>query len=329
VTHPLPVDSFLPADYLAEALRADVAHGLTATPKALPPKWFYDERGSGLFEEITRLPEYYPTRAEREILHARAGAVAARTRAVTLVELGSGSAEKTRLLLTALAGGPAGTLRRYVPVDVSESALLESGQALVGEYRGLAVRPVLADFTHQLSVLPGLLPDGPRLTAFLGGTIGNFEPGPRAEFLAELRAATAAGDWLLLGTDLVKDPAVLVPAYDDAAGVTAEFNRNVLHVINRELKADFDVDAYAHVARWDPEQEWIEMRLRATRDQEVNVAELDLGVRFAAGEEMRTEVSAKFRPERVAAELAEAGFTVEEWWTDPADRFALTLARAG
>jgi L-histidine N-alpha-methyltransferase len=328
VTRPLHVESFLPADYLAEALRADVASGLTATPKALPPKWFYDERGSMLFEEITRLPEYYPTRAEREILQARAAEVAALTGAMTLVELGSGSAEKTRLLLTALTS--AGTLRRYLPVDVSESALLECGQALVDEYPGLAVRPVLADFTHQLDVLPELLPAGEaRLTAFLGGTIGNFEPAPRAEFLAELRAATEPGDWLLLGTDLVKDPAVLVPAYDDAAGVTAEFNRNVLHVINRELKADFDVDAYQHVARWDPEREWIEMRLRATRDQEVNVADLDLGVRFAAGEELRTEVSAKFRPDRVAAELAAAGFGVHRWWTDRADRFAVTLARAG
>jgi L-histidine Nalpha-methyltransferase len=344
---PLPVEEFLPADYLAEALRADVTRGLTATPKELPPKWFYDERGSVLFEEITRLPEYYPTRAEREILSARAAEVAGRTGAVALVELGSGSAEKTRLLLTALTAGPVGgsaggsasgpaklagtggTLRWYLPVDVSRSALLESAQALLEEYPGLAVQPVLADFTHQLGVLPGLLPGGgPRLTAFLGGTIGNLEPAPRAEFLADLRAATAAGDWLLLGTDLVKDPAVLVPAYDDAAGVTAEFNRNVLHVINRELKADFDVEAYQHVARWDPEQEWIEMRLRSTRDQEVNIAELDLGVRFAAGEELRTEVSAKFRPERVRTELAAAGFAVEQWWTDQATRFALTLARA-
>jgi L-histidine N-alpha-methyltransferase len=339
VTRPLHVESFLPADYLAEALRADVAQGLTATPKDLPPKWFYDERGSVLFDEITRLPEYYPTRAELEILHARAAEVAGRTGAVALVELGSGSAEKARLLLTALAGPPAGgraggpagggTLRRYLPVDVSESALLESGQALLEEYPGLAIRPVLADFTHQLGVLPDLLPDdGPRLTAFLGGTIGNLEPAPRAEFLAALRAATSTGDWLLLGTDLVKAPAVLVPAYDDAAGITAEFNRNVLHVINRELKADFDVDAYQHVARWDPDQEWIEMRLRSTRDQEVNVADLDLGIRFTAGEDLRTEVSAKFRPEGVRAELAAAGFAVEQWWTDRAGRFAVSLARA-
>jgi L-histidine Nalpha-methyltransferase len=325
----LHVESFLPADYLAQALRADALAGLTATPKVLPPKWFYDERGSLLFEEITRLPEYYPTRAEREILTARAGEIAARTGAATLVELGSGSAEKTRLLLDALCLGAAGTrLRAYLPVDVSESALLESGYALREEYPGLDVLPVLADFTSQLSVLPGLVPPGRRLTAFLGGTIGNFEPGPRAEFLAAVRAHTAPGDWLLLGTDLVKDPAVLVPAYDDAAGVTAEFNRNVLYVVNRELKADFDVEAYEHVALWDPEQEWIEMRLRSTRDQDVNVADLDLGIHFAAGEQMRTEVSAKFRPARVRAELSAAGFTVDTTWTDTRVRFALTLARA-
>jgi L-histidine N-alpha-methyltransferase len=281
---PLKVESFLPADYLAQALRADALAGLTATPKVLPPKWFYDERGSILFEEITRLPEYYPTRAEREILTARAAEIAARTGAVTLVELGSGSAEKTRLLLDALCLDNGDTrLLAYLPVDVSESALLESGYALRAEYPGLDVLPVLADFTSQLSVLPALVPPGRRLTAFLGGTIGNFEPGPRAEFLAAIRAHTAPGDWLLLGTDLVKDPAVLVPAYDDAAGVTAEFNRNVLHVVNRELKADFDVEAYEHVALWDPEAEWIEMRLRSTRDQDVNIADLDLGIHFAAG----------------------------------------------
>jgi L-histidine Nalpha-methyltransferase len=324
LTRPLHVESFLPADYLAQALRADALAGLTATPKVLPPKWFYDERGSILFEEITRLPEYYPTRAEREILLARAAEIAARTQAATLVELGSGSAEKTRLLLAALRPG----LARYLPVDVSESALLESGHALRADYPGLDVLPVLADFTSQLAVLPDLVPAGRRLTAFLGGTIGNFEPAPRAEFLAAVRAHTAAGDWLLLGTDLVKDPAVLVPAYDDAAGVTAEFNRNVLYVVNRELKADFDVESYEHVAIWDPDQEWIEMRLRSTRDQDVNVADLDLGVHFAAGEELRTEVSAKFRPARIRAELTTAGFTLDSSWTDPEARFALTLARA-
>jgi L-histidine N-alpha-methyltransferase len=321
------LDSFLPADHLVEALRTDVTDGLTSSPKQLPPKWFYDERGTALFDEITRLPEYYPTRAEREILQTRAADVAAITGAHTLVELGSGSADKTRLLLSALCTG--GTLRQYAPVDVSDAALWESGRALVGEYPGLAVHAVLADFESHLEMLPDLLAGGgPRLTAFLGGTIGNLAPEPRAAFLAAVRASTSVGDWLLLGTDLVKDPTVLVRAYDDAAGVTAEFNRNVLYVINRELKADFDVESYEHVAVWDPEHEWIEMRLRSPRAQEVNVAALDLGVRFVAGEEMRTEISAKFRPDRVHDELAAAGFAVRSWWTDRAGRFAVTLAKA-
>jgi L-histidine Nalpha-methyltransferase len=323
LTESLTLQSHLPPDFLAEALRADVTRGLTATPKALPPKWFYDERGSELFEQITLLPEYYPTRAEREILVARAAEIAATTGARTLVELGSGSGEKTRLLIEALRA--AGTLATYVPMDVSPSALLDSGQALVRDYPGLSVRAVLADFEHQLGVLPT---GDRRLTAFLGGTVGNLEPGPRAAFLADLRASTAAGDWLLLGTDLVKDPAVLVPAYDDAAGVTAEFNRNVLRVVNRELAADFDLDTFEHVAVWDPDAEWIEMRLRSTTGQKVTVGGLDLVVPFEAGEEMRTEVSAKFRPAGIAAEVGAAGFAVRAGWTDGAGRFLVTLAEA-
>jgi L-histidine N-alpha-methyltransferase len=323
LTESLTLQSHLPPDFLDDALRADVTRGLTATPKTLPPKWFYDERGSVLFEQITRLPEYYPTRAEREILVRHAAEVAARTGARTLVELGSGSGEKTRLLIEALR--ERGTLATYVPMDVSPSALLESGRVLVRDYPGLSVHALLADFEHQLGVLPT---GDRRLTAFLGGTIGNLEPGPRADFLAELRRSTRTGDWLLLGTDLVKDPAVLVPAYDDSAGVTARFNRNVLEVVNRELKADFDLDAFEHVARWDPAAEWIEMRLRSTVEQEVTVAKLDLVVPFAAGEEMRTEVSAKFRPEGVRAELAAAGFAAREGWTDGAGRFQVTLAEA-
>jgi L-histidine Nalpha-methyltransferase len=323
LTESLTLQSHLPPDFLDEALRADVTRGLTATPKTLPPKWFYDERGSVLFEQITRLPEYYPTRAEREILVRHAAEVAARTGARTLVELGSGSGEKTRLLIEALR--ERGTLATYVPMDVSASALLESGRVLVRDYPGLSVHALLADFEHQLGVLPT---GDRRLTAFLGGTIGNLEPGPRADFLAALRDSTRTGDWLLLGTDLVKDPAVLVPAYDDSAGVTARFNRNVLEVVNRELKADFDLDAFEHVARWDPAAEWIEMRLRSTVEQEVTVAKLDLVVPFAAGEEMRTEVSAKFRPEGVRAELAAAGFAARDGWTDAAGRFQVTLAEA-
>ncbi|MET9400226.1 L-histidine N(alpha)-methyltransferase [Kitasatospora sp. NPDC002965] len=312
----------LPADHFSTALRYDVQHGLTSEPKSLPPKWFYDARGSELFEEITRLPEYYPTRAERAILTARAGEIATVTRARTLVELGSGSSEKTRLLLDALRD--LGTLDAYVPVDVSESALGAAGAALATEYPGLAVHGVLADFTARL----GLPPDGgPRLVAFLGGTLGNLLPAERAAFLRGLRAALDPGDFLLLGTDLVKDPAVLVAAYDDAAGVTAEFNRNVLNVLNRELAADFDPEAFEHVALWDPEREWIEMRLRSLRDQTVKIPELDLPVHFDEGEELRTEVSAKFRRERVAEELAAAGMRLTEWWTDDEGRFGLSLAR--
>ncbi|AUG81102.1 dimethylhistidine N-methyltransferase [Kitasatospora sp. MMS16-BH015] len=312
----------LPADYFSHALRHDVRHGLTASPKWLPPKWFYDARGSELFEEITRLPEYYPTRAEREILTARAGEIAALTKARTLVELGSGSSEKTRLLLDALRS--LGTLGEYVPVDVSESALEGAGKALTTEYPDLAVRAVVSDFTQGL----GFSADSPapRLVAFLGGTLGNLLPAERAEFLSSLRAGLAPGDALLLGTDLVKDPAVLVAAYDDAAGVTAEFNKNVLQVLNRELRADFPADGFEHHALWDAEQEWIEMRLRAVAATTVRIQELGLTVEFAAGEELRTEVSAKFRRERVAEELAAAGLRLTQWWTDREGRFGLSLA---
>jgi len=311
----------LPADHFEHALRHDVQHGLTGSPKTLPPKWFYDARGSELFEEITRLPEYYPTRAEREILVSRSREIAAITKARTLVELGSGSSEKTRLLLSALR--ELGTLETYVPVDVSESALDAAGQALTAEYPGLTVHAVVSDFTHGL----GLPPDGhPRLVAFLGGTLGNLLPAERAGFLSGLRAQLRPGDSLLLGTDLVKDPKVLIAAYDDAAGVTAEFNKNVLNVLNRELSADFDPELFDHVALWDAKREWIEMRLRSRRAQTVKIPALDLPVHFDEGEELYTEVSAKFRRTRVAQELEAAGMRLAEWWTDEQGRFGLSLA---
>jgi L-histidine Nalpha-methyltransferase len=308
---------------VARGLRSDVLTGLTATPKTLPPKWFYDARGSELFERITRLPEYYPTRAEREILGDRADEIAALTGAHTLVELGSGSSEKTRLLLDALRD--TGNLREIVALDVSDAALTASVATLREAYAPATVHGVVGDFTRHLALLPG---DVPRLVAFLGGTIGNLVPAERAKFLSALRDNLQVGEWLLLGTDLVKDPATLVAAYDDEEGVTAEFNRNVLHVLNRELSADFDIPSFAHVARWDEQEEWIEMRLRATRDMEVHIRELGLTVPFAAGEELHTEVSAKFRPARVAAELAEAGFELTNWWTDREERFGVSLARA-
>ncbi|WP_405792789.1 L-histidine N(alpha)-methyltransferase [Streptomyces sp. NBC_01506] len=310
----------LPEDATDAALRADVLHGLTRSPKSLPPKWFYDARGSELFEEITALDEYYPTRAEREILLARAPEIAAATGARTLVELGSGSSEKTRHLLDALP-----LLRGYVPVDVSESALTGAADSLLAERPDLHVHALIADFTKEME-LPQM--PGPRLIAFLGGTIGNLLPAERAAFLASVRALLAPGDALLLGTDLVKEESVLVRAYDDASGVTAAFNKNVLAVVDRELGADFDPADFDHVARWDREQQWIEMRLRARRALTVKIPELDLLVTFEAGEELRTEVSAKFTQGRVRTELAGAGMELTHWWTDEAGRFALSLATA-
>ena len=314
------VDVHLSGDDLLRALADDVRAGLTRTPKELPPKWFYDDRGSMLFDEITRLPEYYPTRAERAILEARAQAIAQVTGADTLVELGSGTSEKTRLLLSALAD--AGTLRRFVPFDVSEQTLRDAAAAVAQEY-GIEVHAVVGDFERHLGEIPV---GGTRLVAFLGGTIGNLAPEPRARFLSDVAAGLGTDDALLLGTDLVKDVARLEAAYDDSAGVTAEFNRNVLRVVNRSLDADFHPDAFAHVARWCADDEWIEMRLRSAHQQRVTVRDLDLTVDFAAGEEMRTEISAKFRKERVTAELAAAGLTLREWWTDPDGDFALSLS---
>jgi L-histidine N-alpha-methyltransferase len=324
----------LPPDYRAASLRADALAGLTATPKSLPPKWFYDAQGSALFEKITELPEYYPTRAERSILRAAATEIAQLSRARVLVELGSGSSEKTRLLLSALRA--AGSLLAYVPVDVSESALVLAEEALAVEYPGLAVHAVVSDFEQYLGLEPSATTPapagqagpagGPRLVAFLGSTIGNMVPAERAAFLGRVRASLRPGDSFLLGTDLVKDAGVLVAAYDDAAGVTAAFNKNVLAVLNAELGADFDLDAFEHVALWDPANEWIEMRLRSATAQLARVRDLDLEVRFAAGEEMRTEVSAKFRRAGVEAELAAAGLALRAWWTDPLDQFGLSLS---
>jgi L-histidine N-alpha-methyltransferase len=299
---------------------ADVLAGLSATPKVLSPVWFYDEAGSRLFDEITRLPEYYLTRAERSILEASAGDVIRRSGADTLVELGSGTSEKTRLLLDAMA--TAGSLRRFVALDVSEEVLREAADGIAAAY-GIEVRAVVGDFSRHLGELPG---GGRRLVAFLGSTIGNLDPAERERFLADLRATLGDGDGLLLGTDLVKDRGRLLAAYDDAAGVTAAFNRNVLRVLNAELDGDFDPDGFDHVARWDEDARWIEMRLRARRAQVVTLAAVERTVRFAAGEEVRTEISAKFTPEQVARELRAAGFAPEQGWSDPAGDFLLTLA---
>ncbi|SDH19385.1 L-histidine Nalpha-methyltransferase [Lentzea fradiae] len=322
MTEPV-LDVHLTPEDAAHALRADVRAGLTANPKWVSPKWFYDATGSALFEDITRLPEYYPTRAEREVLADRAGEIAAATGAHSLVELGSGSSEKTRLLLSALR--EQGTLRQFVPQDVSVSALTEAAHAIMADYPGLRVHGVVGDFTQHLALLPG---ESPRLVAFLGGTIGNLIPEEREKFLRTVRDVLEPGEWLLLGTDLVKDEETLVRAYDDAQGVTAEFNRNVLKVLNREVGGDFDVNAFEHVALWNAECEWIEMRLRAKRAMTVTLAGLGLTVEFKEGEELRTEVSAKFREDGVRRELEDGGFSLHGWWTDAEKRFAVSLARA-
>lgn len=315
------LSNYLAADSAAHALRNDVRTGLTQTPKSLPPKWFYDAVGSDLFDQITRLPEYYPTRAEAQILHTQSAAIAAASGADTLVELGSGTSEKTRLLLTAMRDN--GSLRRFIPFDVDSGVLESAGAALGTDYPGLDIDAVCGDFEEHLAKIPS---GGRRLFVFLGSTIGNLTPGPRAEFLATLADVLDPGDALLLGTDLVKDVDRLVRAYDDSAGVTARFNRNVLAVVNRELDADFDVEAFDHVARWNSVEERIEMWLRVQRPQRVAIRALDLTVDFAAGEELLTEVSCKFRTEGVARELAAAGLRRTQWWTDPAGDFGLSLA---
>jgi L-histidine Nalpha-methyltransferase len=322
VASTVQVDVHLGPDDLTEALRQEALAGLTATPKVLSPTWLYDERGCELFEDITRLEEYYPFRRERSILQARAATIAAVTGADTLVELGSGTSEKTRLLLAALAG--AGTLERFVPFDVSEPTLRSAAEAITGEHPGIAVHAVVGDFERHLHRIPG---GGRRLIAFLGGTIGNLEPDLRAQFLAEVAERMGPDDAFLLGTDLVKDTDRLVRAYDDADGVTAAFNKNVLATLNRELGAHFDLEAFDHVARYDTERDRIEMRLRSRRDQRVAVDDLGIDVDLAAGEEIRTEISAKFTRRRVQDDLVAAGLDLVEWWTDDDGDFALSLSR--
>ena len=322
MTPPVVIDCHLGGNGV-RTLAEDVLDGLTRPFKELPPKHLYDDRGAALFEAITELPEYYPTRVERSILERDAAEIAACTGAVELVELGSGTAAKTRVLLDAMARS--GALRSYVAFDVSEQLVRECADRLVEEYPGLAVHGVIGDFESHLDRIPPRR--GPRIVAFLGGTIGNLQPASRRRFVRELRGLLRPGDHLLLGTDLVKDPATLEAAYDDAQGVTAEFNRNLLHVLNRELDADFEPDRFEHVAFFDRRNEWIEMRLRATEAQAVEIAALGLSVRFAAGEELRTEISAKFTRARVEAELSEAGLELALWCTDAQERFALSLSR--
>ncbi|MBB4856434.1 L-histidine N-alpha-methyltransferase [Mycobacteroides chelonae] len=313
----LTFENHLASGAAAAALRRDVRQGLTAGAKSIPPKWFYDEVGSDLFDEITRLPEYYPTRTEAGLLRVHAADIAAVSGADTLVELGSGTSEKTRMLLDALGPGT------FIPFDVDSGVLRAAGDALVAEYPGMRVRAVCGDFEKDLGQIPR---DGRRLVAFLGSTIGNLTTHPRARFLADVASTLRPGEMLLLGTDLVKDSARLVRAYDDSTGVTAAFNRNVLAVINRELDADFDLDTFEHVALWNDDEERMEMWLRSTCDHQVSIEALDLTVHFDAGEMMLTEVSCKFRREGVARELAAAGLHQSHWWTDDSDDFGLSLA---
>jgi L-histidine N-alpha-methyltransferase len=317
------VDVHLSPDDLDAALRADVRAGLTRPPgqRELPPKWFYDDHGCDLFDQITRLPEYYPTETERSILRAAAPEIAERSGADTLVELGSGTSDKTRTLLDAFAAGD--QLRRFIPFEVNEATVRHAAAEIAERYEGVAVHAVVGDFERHLATIPQ---EGRRCVAFLGSTIGNFGPSGRKQFLADLADNLRPGDSLLLGTDLVKDVGRLEAAYNDSAGVTAAFNRNVLAVVNRRLGADFAVDRYEHVAFFDPQEEWIEMRLRSTVAQTVTIGALGLTVAVGAGEEIRTEISAKFRREGVAAELASAGLRLDRWFTDPAGDFALTLA---
>jgi L-histidine Nalpha-methyltransferase len=319
----IAIDVHLDADSAATMAR-DVRDGLSAWPKELAPKWFYDERGSQLFERITELEEYYPTRAERGILHSRAAEiVAAAGLPRTLIELGSGSASKTRVLLDAMRD--AGSLELYAPVDISEEITQETAEALVEEYPGLDVHGLVCDYERHLERVPQAL--APRLIAFLGGTVGNLYPGPRRDFLERIRALLDPGDHLLLGTDLIKDRGRLELAYDDPHGVTAEFNKNVLNVLNRELDADFDLDCFEHVARFDEREERMDIRLRSLCDQRVRLEGIDLVTQFAVGEEMRTEISTKFSRPRLEAVYADAGLELVGWFTDAAEDYALSLAR--
>jgi L-histidine Nalpha-methyltransferase len=312
----------LDPDWASGALVEDVRRGLGSQPRTLPPKWLYDDVGSELFDAITRLPEYYPTECERAILRDHADDIVAACDATTVVELGSGTSDKTRTLLDAFTA--TGRLRRFVPVDVSDATLRQAAAELSARYPSITVEALVGDFTLHL----GHLPRGDRrLVAFLGGTIGNFYLEERAAFLGALADSLEPGDWFLLGTDLVKSSDRLIAAYDDSRGVTAAFVTNCLHVLNRELDADFDVEAFSYVPFWDPRMERMDLRLRADMPQRVRVPGAGIEFDLAHGEEIRVEISTKFRPERIRDELAAAGFSVERTWTDEGGDFAVTLAR--
>jgi L-histidine Nalpha-methyltransferase len=318
----IAIECHLPGDGPLAGLAEDAREGLSSPFKELPPKYFYDARGSDLFEAITELPEYYPTRAERSILERRAPEIVAAASPTTLIELGSGSASKTRCLLDGMR--EADSLETYVPVDISEEVTRRAAEELVCEYPGLRVHGIVCDYETHLERVPR---EEGALIAFLGGTIGNFRPAPRRAFLARIATLMYPEDRFLLGTDLVKDQARLEAAYNDAAGVTEEFNKNVLHVLNRELDADFEPDHFEHVAFWDADNSWIDIRLRSLAQQFVDLRALDMRVHFARNEEMRTEISTKFTRERLERSFSDAGLELVEWWTDPDELYALSLAR--
>lgn len=303
-------------------LPADVRAGLTSSPRTLPSKYFYDARGSHLFETITRLPEYYLTRAETEILERESGNIVEAIRPRVLVEFGSGAARKTRILLDAMLG--LGLLEGYGPVDVSAEASRHAADTLIRDYPDLMVQGVIGDFEH-----PRDLPFAgrPRLLAFLGSTIGNLETVQATAFLRSIQAEMTGADGFLVGFDLVKDLDVLVRAYDDEAGVTATFNLNMLRVLNRELGADFDLDAFRHRAVWNAAESRIEMHLESLHEQRILIPSIDLEVELQAGETIRTELSHKYTRESATALLKTSGYRVESWFTDGSDRFALALAR--
>ena len=316
------IAEYLDPNWAEGEMRTDIRRAFSRRPMTLPPKWLYDDRGSELFDQITRLPEYYPTEAERSILDQRAADIVKITGVHSVVELGSGTSDKTRTLLDAFHG--AGQLRQFVPLDVSAQTLIGAAEMLNSRYDGLAVHAVVGDFTRHLAVLPS---DHKRLVAFLGGTIGNFYVEERAAFLGAMSDTLETDEWLLLGVDLVKDPGRILNAYNDTAGVTDAFIRNVVDVLNREMRADFDQRAFDYVPIWDGREERVDMRLRASTPTSARIRELDLEVQLEMGEELRVEISTKFRPERLTAELYEAGFALEEFWTDDRDDFGLVLAR--
>ena len=315
------IDRLLDESDRRAALHDATFWSLRERPKELPAVWLYDKRGSLLFEQITRLPEYYLTRCEREILLAHAAELARRTAARTLIELGSGTSEKTRILLDALQA--AGTLERFVPLDVSEEVLRASAQSVAERYANLGVHAIVGDFERHLAGAP----EGEsRLIAFLGSTIGNLYPDRRARLLAEIAATLASGDAFLLGVDLVKDAGRIEAAYNDSKGVTEAFVRNGLVAVNRELRADFDQARLAFEARWDADHEWMDIGFHARSPHTVTIEELEVVVPLAEGERLRFEVSSKFRREGIERELAEAGLQLDAWWPDAANEFALALA---